>query len=86
MRRALTELGLAFVMLVLAPASVRAADPLDPGTAGAIRDYVIGELAALGVPGAAVGWGVLRTWLTLRRPPVADPTGPRLPEAATARR
>lgn len=54
MRRALTELGLAFVMLVLAPASVRAADPLDPGTADAIRDYVIGELAALGVPGAAV--------------------------------
>jgi CubicO group peptidase (beta-lactamase class C family) len=54
MRRVLTELGLAFLVLVLAPASVRAADPLDPETATAIRDYVERELAALGVPGAAV--------------------------------
>ena len=54
MRRALTELGLAIVMLALAPASVRGADPLDPDTAIAIRDYVAAELDALGVPGAAV--------------------------------
>jgi CubicO group peptidase (beta-lactamase class C family) len=54
MRRALTELGLAVVMLVLAPASVRGADPLDPDTAAALHDYVAAELDALGVPGAAV--------------------------------
>ena len=54
MRRALTELGLAVVMLALAPASVRGADPLDPDTAAAIHDYIAAELGALGVPGAAV--------------------------------
>ena len=54
MRRALTELGLAIVMLALAPASVRGADPLDPETAATIHDYVAAELGALGVPGAAV--------------------------------
>ena len=54
MRRALTELGLAFVMLALAPASLRAAEPLDPAATEAIHDYVVDELAALGVPGAAV--------------------------------
>ena len=54
MRRALTGLGLAFVMLVLAPASVRGADPLDPTVEAAVHDYVVRELEALGVPGAAV--------------------------------
>lgn len=54
MRRALTELGLAFVILVLAPVSVRGAEPLDPTVEAAVHDYVVRELEALGVPGAAV--------------------------------
>ncbi|HEX7225872.1 MAG TPA: serine hydrolase domain-containing protein, partial [Candidatus Limnocylindria bacterium] len=54
MRRALAEFGIAFVMLVLAPGSVRAAEPLDPAVAAAVHDYIVRELDALGVPGAAV--------------------------------
>lgn len=50
----LAELGIAFGMLALVPASVLAADPLDPETAATIRSYVEDELAALNVPGAAV--------------------------------
>ena len=54
MRRLLTELGIATAVLALAPASIRGAEPLDPEIQAAVEAYVERELAALGVPGAAV--------------------------------
>jgi CubicO group peptidase (beta-lactamase class C family) len=53
-RRALTGLCLAFVVLAPAPASVQAAEPLEPDKVAAIQEYVERELDMLGVPGAGV--------------------------------
>jgi CubicO group peptidase (beta-lactamase class C family) len=54
MRRLLTELGIAIVVLVLAPAPTLAAHPLDPTVADRIRTYVRDVFAELGIPGGAV--------------------------------
>jgi CubicO group peptidase (beta-lactamase class C family) len=53
-RRALTGLCLAFAVLAPAPASVLAAEPLEPDIVAAIQAYVGQELESLSVPGAAV--------------------------------
>jgi len=54
MGRMLTELGIAIVVLMFAPAPIQAADPLPPSLADRIREYAAGVFDELGVPGAVV--------------------------------
>lgn len=54
MRRPLTELGIAIVVLVLAPAPLLAAHALDSDIADRIRTYVDGVFEELSVPGGVV--------------------------------
>jgi CubicO group peptidase (beta-lactamase class C family) len=54
MRRLLTELGIAIMVLVLAPAPMLAAHPLGSDVSDRIRTYVEGVFDDLGVPGGVV--------------------------------